>query len=184
MVDNLCSIIDKNLSPTYLEFNCMHIFNSKLRFRQVTTFLVLTTCLGLARIFIMNWSFILTFGMLIYSCEIQLMYSYYLFYFIEKFGFIFQRNSHGSMREKLKMSERSRDRENEGGRDKERDWDREKERDSSRLGRKERGQDREKERNRDRRRDYERGRITNDERGRDKFDEWDRFHNRDNDRYV
>ncbi|THU63114.1 hypothetical protein C4D60_Mb01t12320 [Musa balbisiana] len=101
---------------------------------------------------------------------------------IEKFGFIFQRNSHGSMREKLKMSERSRDRENEGGRDKERDWDREKERDSSRLGRKERGQDREKERNRDRRRDYERGRITNDERGRDKFDEWDRFHNRDNDR--
>ncbi|CAL9189240.1 unnamed protein product [Musa hybrid cultivar] len=93
-----------------------------------------------------------------------------------------ERNSHGSIREKLKMSERSRDRENEGGRDKERDWDREKERDSSRLGRKERGQDREKERNRDRRRDYERGRSTNDERGRDKFDEWDRFHNRDNDR--
>ncbi|CAL9071264.1 unnamed protein product [Musa textilis] len=94
-----------------------------------------------------------------------------------------ERNSHGSIREKLKMSERSRDRENEGGRDKERDWDREKERDSSRLGRKERGQDREKESNRDRRRDYERGRSTNDERGRDKFDELDRFHNRDNDRH-
>ncbi|RWW38348.1 hypothetical protein BHE74_00056428, partial [Ensete ventricosum] len=92
------------------------------------------------------------------------------------------RNSHGSIREKLRMSERSRDKENEGGRDKEREWDREKERDNSRLGRKERGQDREKERHRDRHRDYDRGRSTNDERGRDKFNERDRFQSLDNDR--
>ncbi|WOL13342.1 splicing factor U2af large subunit B isoform X2 [Canna indica] len=85
-----------------------------------------------------------------------------------------ERYSHGSVQEKLKVNERSRD--------KEREWNRLKERDSGRNRDKDRDQDREKERDRERHRDYHRGRGTNDEKAKGKFDEWDHHRSRDNDR--